>query len=47
MVEGLHRGYRDRGMVIYFWASIWYLDMLGEGDASTSGVLMQWGTQRV
>lgn len=34
---------RPGGWSPNFWASIWYLDMLGDVDASTSSVWMQWG----
>lgn len=42
-VEGLHYGYTERGMVSHSWTGTWYLDTLGDADASSNGVLMQWG----
>lgn len=40
MVEGLHYGYSEWGMVFHSWTDTWYLYMLGDADASSSGVLM-------
>ena len=42
-VEGLHYGYAERGMVSHSWTDTWYLDMLGDADASSSNILMHRG----
>lgn len=44
-VEGLHYGYTERGMVSHSWTDTWYLDMLGDADASSNGIVMHWGIE--
>lgn len=41
-VEGIYYGYTVRGMGPHSWTDTWYLDMLGDADASSSSVLMHW-----
>lgn len=44
-VEGLHYGHTEQGMASHSWTDPWYLDTLGDADASSNGVLMYWGIE--